>query len=215
MNLTVVTAAWRVDGVKKVIGCLNNQTYQDFEHIIVNDNNTDVRKWLNENYFFENENRRHIIDSHVRLHYYGALARNIGIQVAFSYLHHSKRDIENEWVCFLDDDNLWKTNHLQSMIDALKTNPEATMITSDAEWIGVNDPNWREIKECKFRHGGCDLGQFLYKTKLFKTYGYFDPHPHNKQRFDWRLIEKIVKGEGLDKIVLTHQSTFLMSYRKR
>jgi hypothetical protein len=49
---------------------------------------------------------------------------------------------------------------------------------------------------------------------LFKKYGYFDAHPHSKQRYDWRLISKMAEGEG-DKLVFTHQSSFIMSYRKK
>jgi len=179
---------------------------------MVNDNNPEVRDIFKD---FSDGRRRHWIDMGVRTHYYGALARNIGVMVAFSYVHHSKRDIENEWVIFHDDDNLWESDHLESMIAALNNNPEATVVASDAIWVGHNNPEWREVRKCRIQQGRCDLGQFMYKTSLFRKYGYFFPHPHSKQRYDWRLIEKMTMGEGKEHIVFTNKPTFIMSYRKR
>lgn len=211
MRLTIVTACWNAKNLPIVMKSLEDQTYQDFQHILINDNNPEVRdvfKGMCDGI------KRHWVDVGVRTHYYGALARNIGVQVAFSYLHASKRDIENEWIIFHDDDNYWKPNHLQSIVDTIQKNPEATMIATDAIWVGVNDKTWMEERKCSLRHGGCDLGQFAYKTSLFRKYGYFEPHPRRKQRYDWELIKKMSDGEG-DKLVCTNGSTFLMSYRKR
>ena len=212
MNLTIITAAWHAENLPKVIESIDNQTYQDFQHIIVNDNNPEVREVMKP---LCDGVKRHWIDCGVRGHFYGAIARNIGAMMAFSYIHHSKRDIENEWICFHDDDNRWETNHLQSMIEVAEANPQATLIATDAVWIGSHDKIWREIRPCRISQDHCDLGQFAYRTSLFRAYGYFHAHPRSKQRYDWRLIEKIVKGEGMGKVAFTNQPTFLMNYKKR
>lgn len=211
MNLTIVTACWHAENLSKVIESVDNQTFKDWQHILVNDNNPEVRSIFK---YLCDDKKRHWIDLGVRTHFYGALARNIGVIVAFSYVHHSKRDIENEWVVFHDDDNCWEPNHLQSMIDVAAVNPEATMIASDAVWVGAHDKSFREVRECRLRHGGVDLGQIMYKTKLFREVGYFFPHPHRKHKYDWELISKMVEKEG-DKLVYTHLSTFLMNYKKK
>jgi len=208
--ITIITAAWNAKGLKKTIESIDNQEYTDWNHIIINDNNPEVREVFKE---LCDGVKRHWVDLGVRTHYYGALARNIGVQIAFSYVHHSKRDIENEWVVFHDDDNRWTTDHLQLMVATMKANPEATMIASDAIWVGKNDKSWVEEHRCKLRHGGCDLGNFIYKTSLFREYGYFFPHPRRKHKFDWELINKMVVGEG-DKLVLTHKPTFIMTHKK-
>jgi glycosyltransferase involved in cell wall biosynthesis len=211
MNLTIVTAAWRAENLSRVIESIENQTVKGFEHIIVNDNNPEVRN------IFKNlcdGEHRHWIDIGVRTHFYGAIARNIGVMSSFSYIHHSKRDIENEWIVFCDDDNLWKPNHIQTIIEALAHNPHATMVATDSIWVGAHNKDWNEIRLCKIARGKCDLGQFAYKTLLFKKYGYFDAHPHSKQLYDWRLIRKMAEGEG-DKLIFTNQPTFIMSYRKK
>lgn len=211
MKLTIVTAAWGVDNLPVVMKSIDNQTFKDWQHIIINDNNKLVREEFKD---YCNDTNRFWIDFGVRTHYYGALARNAGAMIAFSYVHHSQRDIENEWIVFHDDDNVWKPDHLESMIKAAEKSPEATMVASDAIWVGRSDRSYRVEKKCKLKHGGCDLGQFMYKTSLFKKYGYFDPHPRSKHKYDWRLIKKMTDGEK-DKIVFTNKPTFLMNYKKQ
>jgi len=212
MNITIVTAAWRAENLKAVIDCIDNQTYKgNVHHLLINDNNPNVRKILPE---LCNNKKRFWIDSHVRMHYWGALCRNIGVMAAFSYWPEKQRDINEEFILFFDDDNMWQPNHLQTMVDAVIANPTATLVASDAVWVGFNDKGWQEYRPCKIRQGAIDLGQFMYKKVLFQKYGYFNPHPHNKQRYDWRLLEKMVNGEG-ENFLKTNLGTFIMSYRKK
>jgi glycosyltransferase involved in cell wall biosynthesis len=193
-----------------MIASVENQTYKGWHHILVNDNNPGVREVFKD---VCDRTKRHWIDLGVRTHYYGALARNIGVMAAFSYVHASKRDIENEWIVFHDDDNRWTPDHLETMIEAIEENPDCSIVACDAEWRGVNNPEWSEIRPCVIRHGGCDLGQFMYKTRLFRDYGYLFPHPHRKQRYDWELIDKIVSSG--ERLVHTRKPTFIMYYRKQ
>ena len=209
MNLTIVTAIRNACYLPKIMESVDNQTYQDFHHILVNDNSSEVRAEIEK---YKDDKKRFWIDFRVRTHYYGALARNAGVMVAFSYVHHSKRDIENEWIVFHDEDNFWEPDHLQSMVDVATANPRATIIASDAIWIGRDDKSFREVRECKLKHGGCDLGQFMYKTSLFKKYGYFDPHPRAKHKYDFNLLKKIFECES---VITTNKPTFLMNYKKK
>ena len=214
MNLTIITAIHNnLYGLKNVIKSLENQTYKTFEHILVDDCSTEISYEDLENLCKDNLHR-HFVKLGFRSHYYGCFPRSIGTLLSFSYIHHSKRDIENEWVCFLDTDNLWESNHLQSLIDIAKINPEVTMIASDAKWIGANDINWKKIVPAKLQQGHIDLGQFIYKTSLFRKYGYWFAHPKRKHKYDWELIKKMADGEG-DKLVYTHKPTFLMNYKKK
>ncbi len=209
--ITIITAAWNLDGLKRTIKSIDNQTYKDWNHIIVNDGNENIRKELSR---LCDGNKRRWIDLGFRTHYYGGLARNIGVITSFSYMHHSKRDIDNEWVVFHDDDNYWAPEHLKSMIDASTGLSEPSMVASDAIWMGSRDKDWQREVKCTLKHGGCDLGQFMYKTKLFRKYGYFFPHPRRKHKYDWELIKKMTDGE-VDKISYTNKPTFIMNYKKR
>lgn len=213
-KITIITAAWRVAGVKKVIECLNNQTFQDFDHLIVNDHNPEVREWLKENNYFEDDLRRHVIDSHVRGHFFGGIARNLGVLMAFAYKREIERDLDSEFITFFDDDNSWENDHLESFVEVLKKNPNATLIGSDMVKVGVQDTSWRGIVPCVIKHGHCDLGEFLYKGTLFRNYGLFWPRPKRKHRFDIELLEKIAKGEK-ENVYFTHKPTLTLSYRKK
>jgi len=208
--ITIITAAWRLSGLKNVLSCLEKQTYRNFDHIIVNDNNEEIRQWLKDNNYFIGNDKVHIVDNYTRCHTYGGVARNIGITMAFSYIRECKRDYDNEMITFLDDDNLWENNHLELMVNKLKDND---IVFSDARWVGVNDINWSEIREFKYHQGGFDLGQGLYKRKLFTELGYFNPRPSRKQRFDYEIISKFIDSGC--KVEYTHKPTFIMSYRKK
>ena len=211
MKITIITALWHADNIPAVIESVDNQTYQDFQHILVNDNNENVRK------VFKgvcDGVKRHWIDFGVRCHYYGAMARNTGVMSAFSYCHHSKRDRDNEWILFHDDDNKWEPYHVEAMVNAVKRRPKSTMVVADSVWVGAKDKEWKTIRKAEFRHGGCDLGQFMYKTELFRKYGYFDPHPGLKHKYDWVLLKKMTEGEE-GNIIFTGEPSFIMNYKKR
>lgn len=208
--ITIITAAWRLDGLKKVINSLEQQIYKNFNHIIVNDNNEEIRQWLKENNYFVNNKNIHIVDNYTRCHTYGGVSRNIGITMAFSYIRECKRDYDNEMITFLDDDNIWENNHLESMVNILGDND---IVFSDAKWIGVNDTTWQEVRPFRAHQGGFDLGQGLYKRKLFTEIGYFNPRPRRKHKFDFEIINKFIKSGC--KISYTHKPTLILSYRKK
>lgn len=210
--VTIVTACWNPDGVKEAIKTVDNQTYLGWQHILVNDNNPEVRELFKS---LPASNNRFCVDLGVRTHYYGGIARDIGAMTAFSYFPEKDRNVGSEFVLFLDDDNTWEPDHLSSMVAVKLENPEATLIASDAIWVGAKDKKWRVYKKCELRHGGCDLGQFMYNTELFRKYGFFNPRPRRKHKFDWELINKIVEGEGQFKIAYTNRPTFIMNYKRK
>ena len=76
MNIAIITAATRVKGLQKVIDCVDKQTYQKWQHIIINDNNPEVREFIHN---LPENPKRHWIDLGVRTHWFGGIARNIGI----------------------------------------------------------------------------------------------------------------------------------------
>jgi len=211
MNITIVTATVRLEGLKKAIKSIDNQTYRRWQHIIINDNNSDIRERLDD---LCHDNRRHWIDIGVKTHYYGGFARNLGAMIAFSYFKDKDRSYDNEWVCFLDDDNLWYPNHLETLIKGHEEKPEATLIGVDTEVRGYKNSGYRILK-CQIASQNCDLGSFIYKKKLFEKYQYFRPRIERKISYDWELIEIMAKGEGVDKVHIVHKPTFIFYSKKR
>lgn len=214
MNISIVTAAFRPEGLSKVIASIDNQTYKKWQHIVVNDNNSEIRQYLYK--LNRGSDKRYWVDLGVRTHYWGGFARNVGAMIAFSYLKDSQREWDDEWICFLDDDNLWYPDHLETLVKGHQENPEATLIGVDMEIRGVINPDYRHILKCAILPQQCDLGNFLYKKDLFEKYGYFRPRPRHKITYDYELVSKIAEGEGEDKVKIVHDHpTFIFYHKER
>jgi len=95
---------------KNTLNCVFNQTFIDFEVIVVNDGSTDNSVKIVEEY---NDERLQIIHQ-----------KNQGVSVARNTgMAHSKAN----YFCFLDADDLWKPNHLQAFHETITRFPEAKM----------------------------------------------------------------------------------------
>lgn len=100
--------------VKNTIQSVLNQTFQDFEIVIVNDGSTDRSVEVVEGF---NDPRIRLI--HQKNQGVSA-ARNKGIKEA-----------KYEWIAFLDGDDLWKHNHLEEINKMKKLYPkEKVFVTS-------------------------------------------------------------------------------------
>ena len=118
---------------------LEQQSYSNWEAIIVNDGGEDVSDIVSQ------------VDTHSRMHYMNntecmgqAQARNRAFQEA-------KGDI----ICILDDDDLFLSNHLSTVVEALN-NPERDFVYTDADIVQETFKNEirNEIKRSKpYRHG--------------------------------------------------------------
>ena len=210
--ITIITAAFRIEGLKEAIKSIDAQTYKKWHHIIVNDNQPDIREWgnamrdqwLNENRFF--------IDLGVRTHWFGGIARNVGTVVANTYLQDHNN--ENRWIVYHDDDNLWYPEHLQTLVNGLNEMPEAALIGVDCEVRGKINKDYKNIRRLKFAPQNVDIGQLLYKANLFRKYGLWDPCPRYTISWDWELIKKMYEGEK-DKVKIISKATFIFWHKRR
>lgn len=125
MEFSVILPTYnRVKFIKNAINSVLNQTFIDFELIIIDDGSTDntqnVVKSFNDQrikYVYQNNSER-------------SAARNNGIE-------HAK----GEWICFLDSDDEYQPNHLRELakfIEDIKPSPGliATGITTHQEEAG-------------------------------------------------------------------------------
>ncbi len=90
-----------------------NQTFREFEVVIINDGSTDKSV----------EKVEAFIDHRIRLIHQAnagvSAARNRGIEEA-----------KYEWVCFLDADDLWNKDYLQHLNETISTNKKIKVISS-------------------------------------------------------------------------------------
>ncbi len=107
----------RCSWIKHAIESVLQQSYQNFELIIVDDGSTDITRSLlikyeaNIRYFFQ-DNRG------------PAAARNLGISKAMG-----------ELICFLDSDDRWLKRKLESQINLIEKHPEIKICYTDEIWI--------------------------------------------------------------------------------
>lgn len=112
MVTVIIPTYKRADYIKRAIESVLNQTYQDFELIIVDDNNpnTKERTELEQKIAPYLKNPKIKFIQHEK-NKNGAVARNTAINVA-----------KGEYITFLDDDDFYLKNRLEILVDALEKN---------------------------------------------------------------------------------------------
>ena len=110
-------------------------------------------------------------------HEYGAVSRNYAIKML----------VRTEWVTYLDDDNTWEPNHIETYRQALRNNLEAEFVFSsfvvEEKPIICNKP----VK------GRIDSSSFLHKYSLCEKYGLWStPATYDN---DWKFVKKWVDAD--------------------
>jgi glycosyltransferase involved in cell wall biosynthesis len=133
----------RIELLKRAITSVMNQSYTNFELIVVDDGSTDGT--------FEYLKTISDIKVITQKNLGVAHARNAGIKLALG-----------EYIAFLYSDDIWLPHKLQTQIDCLKSNPELKWVHSNELWFrdgqavkqlkkhakGAGDQFLNCIKEC-------------------------------------------------------------------
>lgn len=99
----------RNDYLERAIRSVLNQTYENFEVIVVNDNVSGDVYSENISSLLDKLNDNRIIYINPHEHKNGAFARNKGLEVA-----------SGEYIAFLDDDDYWECSKLEKQINEIK-----------------------------------------------------------------------------------------------
>ncbi len=107
----------RAERIQTAIESVLQQTYQNFELIIVDDGSTDntgeiIKSYGNQLKCFFQTNQG------------VSAARNFGIKKS-----------KANYICFLDSDDEWLTNKLEIQVTLIKSNPEVKICYTDEIWI--------------------------------------------------------------------------------
>lgn len=170
----------RKEVLPRAIESVLNQTFKDFELIVVNDGSTDDTEELLKNYnvkVITTDN--HGVSS----------ARNIAIESA-----------KGEWLAFLDSDDEWLEDKLEAQIQFASEHPELNIIHGDEIWIR-NGIRVNQMKKHQ-KFGGwiyekclplCLISPscvMIHKT-IFEDVGMFDPAMIVCEDYDlWLRITK-------------------------
>ncbi len=155
----------RLSFLKEAVESVLNQTYQDFELILVDDGSTDGTK----EFAAGLSNRLKYV---YQKNSGPSAARNRGISAS-----------RGEYITFLDSDDLWLETKLQVELDFLKANREAIVCYTDEIWIrkGVRvNPKNKHRKYSGWIFEQClplcivSPSSVLMRREFFESVGYFD-----------------------------------------
>lgn len=160
-----------------------NQTYQDYELIIVDDGSTDDTEKLVQN--FNSEKIKYIKHKKNKGN---PTARNTGIRLA-----------EGDYIAFQDDDDEWMPEKLERQINAyINEPPEVGVVYSQHNSIDIHNDPLPQLKVAQ--REGYIFGQLLNENHIppqtslirkecFSTVGMFDERFLRMQ--DWELFLRI------------------------
>ncbi|MBD2579595.1 glycosyltransferase [Oscillatoria sp. FACHB-1406] len=122
-SVSVIIPAYNARStIKKTLESVFAQTHSDFEIIVINDGSTDDTLKICQ----EIPDRRLKIFSYENAGQ--AVSRNRGIERA-----------SGDYIAFLDADDLWTKNKLETQLQTLQNNPEAAVVYSWTDYIDEND----------------------------------------------------------------------------
>lgn len=193
----------KADTIARTLQSLVSQTYdhENFEVIVIDDGSTDESKEVIKSFM-----RLKFIKAYFMPKNYGRLAaRNLGMKMA-----------KNDWICWLDADDEYFSNYLETYNDYINRFPDykifnSGMLLKDREFVGDTryESGWRVVAPLflkedhkegmeSFEKGLIGTGSFvfhrdliwLYPEDVNGAYGYPDSFPA-------KLAQKDVRFEAI------------------
>lgn len=166
--------------ISNAINSLINQTYQNYELIIIDDGSTDgTESLLKKEYYEYFKNGKFI---YKKCNHLGASqTRNTGLNIA-----------QNDWIAYLDTDNIMLPNHLEEYAYAISTHKNScyyAQITHPQNGIIGKKFNYKQLCNANY----IDVGVWVHNKSLVEKYGNFDTNL--KCLEDWDLAIRYTKKE--------------------
>jgi glycosyltransferase involved in cell wall biosynthesis len=151
--VSVVIASYnRAKFLPETIESIFQQSFQDYELLVVDDGSTDdtqriLRRYETRLRYFYQENRG------------PSAARNLGVHYA-----------NGDWISIQDSDDLCTPHHLQVLWDYVKDHPECGMVFANGDYLGGREHNRETIipldKSRQLAKRGVELNDFFEKSIL-------------------------------------------------
>ena len=199
-EITVIIPTFnREEYVPKAIDSVLNQSFQNYEIVVVDDGSTDNTRAALQHY---GKAIRYICQVNQGV----SAARNAGIRVA-----------TGEWVAFLDSDDEWVRDYLETQMEYAGSNSTICMQSTDACVIQPNGRNHRyfqinqsigKFKGCDYllverpfsfivRHGPWQIGSTIVRRAAIKKAGLFDVTLRLSEDFDLMARVGLLGSFGL------------------
>ena len=156
MKISIITASYNyAQYIEEAINSVINQSYQDWELIVVDDGSSDNSVEIIKSYcdkderikFFEHEK-----------------SQNKGLKETILL---GLKNATGNWVAFLESDDVWAPDNLLKKIEAIEKNPSVKLIFNKVEFIGEVENN-PKIKI--FEKTQNDLAKMNFPKNMFKDF---------------------------------------------
>jgi glycosyltransferase involved in cell wall biosynthesis len=183
-EITVILCTYnRVNYLKNCIDSVVNQTCKDWELLVVDDGSQDNTFQVVDSYLQKFPNIRYLKHQNRKPGY----TRNAGIQASFG-----------NYITFIDSDDSYKPNHLDSRLKYMKAHPEVDLIEGgcacEEEFFVVD--YFQPDKTINIRE--CVLGAtFFGKRHVFFQLQGFNNIPYGEDTEFWQRAEKIYQTQKI------------------
>lgn len=173
----------RQNYIERTVDSVLNQSYKEWELIIVDDGSDDSTASLIEAYKTQSPRIKIFYQNHQSL----PVAKNNGIK-------NSKGDL----ITFIDSDDEYKEDHLNLRIDYLNENPELDFLHGGVQIIGNEFVPDKYDRKKLIHLSDCVIGAtFFGKKNVFSELGGFKQIPYSE---DSEFLERVVKQYKVKKI---------------
>lgn len=181
------TTPGKTGRLREAVASILGQTYENIQLVVVEDGGETARSFMED-----------------------VARENPGVKVTYLALPKSGRCLAGnealkaacgEFLCFLDDDDLFYADHLEVLVQSLQKKPELgavyglayqvrTEVISQEPWIYRDVEHsllYRQVfnRYLMWHHNYLPIQTVLFKRSLFQQYGGFDPDLENLE--DWNL----------------------------
>lgn len=163
----------REKNLKNALDSIFKQTYNNFEILLVGDNCPVLENFVI-NYEFSKDNRFKYFNLNENNGSGGAVPRNYALKMMCN----------SKWVAYLDDDNEWMPNHLESLVKCKNNNPDAMYVFSsmiiDGKKLLFDEP----------KLGRIDTSCVMHKHELCIKYGLWKNRIEAGYAHDWEFFSR-------------------------
>lgn len=173
----------RASYLERAINSVLNQSYSQWELIIVDDGSIDKTYEIVNDYLQKYDNIRYIKHSNRKV----TLTKNAGILAACG-----------QYITFLDSDDEYKKNHLQLRVDFMAKNSHIDLIHGGCDIIGNQYVQDRNDLSKKIHLNECIIGgTFFGKKELFLEIGGFNNLAYSSES---NLYERAQQKYAIQKV---------------
>ncbi len=202
--VTIVVPAYNAsEYIAKTVKSVLQQTYTDFELLVIDDGSTDDTADIVHNFSLQDSRVKLISQENQGV----SVARNTGIKMA-----------KGEFIAFLDADDLWLPNKLVSHLEHLHQNSEVGVSFGKVEFLSSNGELTGYISNSPlgaikseyllYENPTVTTSNIVVRREVFEQVGYFDEQISYSEDLEWLLrlsCHQAWKIEGINKVLTRYR----------